>query len=77
MPLSQTYDRMLELTARQTTHPNINYPHKVGIFQGKKWVCGGHNHPRSRLHGENFCSLHAERDAVNRLFRGKEKPCLL
>ena len=75
--LTRSQSRMLELTAREESHPNINYVHKVGIFEGTRKIIGGHNHPRSRLRGTNNCSMHAEVDAVNRLFPGKRKPCLL
>jgi tRNA(Arg) A34 adenosine deaminase TadA len=45
---------------------NMRIKHGAVIMRGKKIVARGHNHVRGKYAIHNFCSSHAERDAIMR-----------
>lgn len=64
-------DKFLGLAAEEAQRSDMYHKHGAVLVKGGHVVAKGHNSRRTRLHGANHCSTHAE---MNALYRFKDCP---
>ena len=81
MSITVSQAKLLSLASNAAQKSNLKYRHGCIISKGNKIIAEGHNHERSALKNQTFCSFHAEVDACKKALSvlfGKKKPyCLL